>query len=85
MNFSNIFAYVDLAIAIISAITGVLHLNISATNPLTAAALVVLATPVLAGVQALLPKANIPPALVQDIAQAIADAVNSYYHPKAAA
>ena len=83
MTFSNIFAYIDLAIAIIAAVQACLHLGISATNLLTAAQLEAIAAPVIAGIQALVPKANIPAALVADVCNAIADAVNSFYTPKA--
>lgn len=83
MNLGNILAYVDFAIELIAAVQSVLHLGISATNPLTAAQLETIAAPVIAGVQALVPKANIPGALVTDVANGIADAVNAFYHPAA--
>lgn len=82
MNFLNIFAYINLAIAIISAVTTVLHLAITPTTPLTGLQLVAIAQPILSDIQVLIPKANIPAALVVDIADAIADAVNAFYHPK---
>ena len=84
MNFLNIFSYINLAIEIIAAVQACLHLGISASNPLTAAQLEAIAAPVIAGVQAVVPKANIPAALVADVANAIADAVNAYYKPPAA-
>jgi hypothetical protein len=79
MTFFNVFAYIEIAAGIIAAVQAIHNLKISATNPLSSAELQAIAMPVLAGVQQIAPTANISPALVTDIANAIADAVNAYY------
>ena len=85
MNFLNIFSYIEIAAGLIGAVQACLQLKISATSPLSAAQLQAIAAPVLAGIQQLVPTANISAPLVTDIANAIADAVNAYYKPPATA
>jgi len=83
MNFTNVFAYINLAIEVAAGVNAVLHLGITAANPLTATELESIALPIVSAVQGLVPKANIPPALVADICNGIADSVYAFYKPKA--
>jgi hypothetical protein len=83
MNFTNVFAYINLAIEVAAGVNAVMHLGITAANPLTATELESIALPIVSAVQGLVPKANIPAALVADICNGIADSVYDFYKPKA--
>jgi hypothetical protein len=78
MNFSNIFAYLELATGAVSVIGTIQHL-VAGSAPLTGAELVATVQPIIQGIQQIFPKITIPMDLVTDIANGAADAINNYY------
>jgi hypothetical protein len=78
MNFSNIFAYLELATGAVSVIGTIQHL-VAGSAPLTGAELVATVQPIIQGIQPIVPKITIPMDLVTDIANGAADAINNYY------
>ena len=80
MNFGNIFSYIELALSVGGAVQTTIAEFAAAgpTAPVTGAQLQAVWGPVVLAVQSVFPKAAIPPALVTDICNAVADAVAQY-------
>lgn len=76
--FGNIFAYIELAAGAVAVVGSIQHL-VNGSEPLTGQAIVTTISPVIMGIQMLLPKLNIPSDLVLDVANAAADSINRYY------
>jgi len=82
MIFTKIFAYFELAAGAIGAAGAIIQLVQGGT--VTGPALLAIVQPELAALQTVLPHAAIPPALLVDVTDAVADAIDAYYHPKGA-
>lgn len=75
---NSIFGYFSLAIAILGSISAIQSVLKAPT--VTGAALYAAIAPDLSAVQSILPHVQIPAALVQDICNVAADAINQFYH-----
>lgn len=79
MNFMNIFAYIELATGVVMAASGIMALANSG-QPWTGEALRTIINPALSGLGHVLPKVQIPPALLISLTDSAAALVNQFYH-----
>jgi len=74
----NILKYLNLALEVAASVEALISL-FAVSAPVTGPAISLAVQPAISAVQAVFPKANIPPALVTDVCDAAADAINAYF------
>ena len=74
---NKIFSYITAGLEIASVVEAMIQL-IAAKQPVTAAILSTVISPGIQALQLISPKITLPPALINDIIQAAADAINKY-------
>ena len=77
----NILKYLTLGITVSETVLALISLL--ATSPVSGAAIVSVVQPAISAVETTFPNVKIPPQLVSDVANAAADAINTYYKPPA--
>lgn len=78
---SKIFQYFGLATAVIESISGIQ--SALKSNPVSGAAIQAAVEPAIDAVTGILAHVVIPGALITDVCNAAADAINQYFEPKA--